>query len=382
MSRRRPRRAGGRVLGLASLAAGLPGLASAQPAEWRGEYTADLIGGVAGGDRPGGGLLQKLLVVAEGEPRPGWSVLASLQAVGGAMPSARHVGDLQVIDNIEAPDSRSVSEAWIAHAGPDGRWRVRIGLIDLNRDFDVQEVGALFLNSSFGVGPDLSQTGVNGPSIFPRPGLAAATSWRPSAAWRVQLGVFDGAPGSERQPLQASLSVSGREGALVIGEAEFRRRAAIVRLGLWSYTAKVAAPGDEPWAPDAASWGGYAQMQTALPAMGPDGASRAWLRVGLGRGAYDPVAVSIGGGLVREGVWAPDDSLGLAFAHARFGAAVGRAEGRNAPETVVELTYGRRLGPGLQIQPDLQYVIHPGGVRERDAALVLGLRLRAEFGPL
>ncbi|MEA2714557.1 MAG: hypothetical protein QOK27_2518, partial [Gemmatimonadales bacterium] len=44
-------------------------------------------------------------------------------------------------------------------------------------------------------------------------------------------------------------------------------------------------------------------------------------------------------------------------------------------ETTMELTYLAQLGSWLSVQPDLQYVIHPGGTRSTRNAVVLGLRV-------
>lgn len=49
---------------------------------------------------------------------------------------------------------------------------MRIGLYDLNSEFDALDDAGLFINSAFGVGTDIGLTGVNGPSIFPVTSLA------------------------------------------------------------------------------------------------------------------------------------------------------------------------------------------------------------------
>ena len=48
-----------------------------------------------------------------------------------------------------------------------------------------------------------------------------------------------------------------------------------------------------------------------------------------------------------------------------------------AGETTVELTYLAQLGSWLVVQPDVQYVIHPGGTRGMRNAVVPGLRIAA-----
>lgn len=66
-------------------------------------------------------------------------------------------------------------------------------------------------------------------------------------------------------------------------------------------------------------------------------------------------------------------SAALIGSHARpaGGAAAAQAGG----ETVLELTYACQLAAWLAVQPDLQYVIRPGGLRAARNAWVLGLRI-------
>ena len=67
------------------------------------------------------------------------------------------------------------------------------------------------------------------------------------------------------------------------------------------------------------------------------------------------------------------------MAAARNGSHYERAQtaagGPAAGETTVELTYLAQLGSWLTVQPDLQYVIHPGGTRATQNAVVSGLRV-------
>jgi porin len=61
--------------------------------------------------------------------------------------------------------------------------------------------------------------------------------------------------------------------------------------------------------------------------------------------------------------------------------AVGNQQGVPGPsfESVVELTYSIRLAPAIALQPDLQYVLHPGGSRQYGNALVAGFRAVVDF---
>ena len=79
------------------------------------------------------------------------------------------------------------------------------------------------------------------------------------------------------------------------------------------------------------------------------------------------------------------DVTGLAVASARNGGHFRRymatVEGTPAEhaETVIEATYLAEVFPWLTVQPDLQYVIHPGTDPALDNALVAGVRVEIVF---
>ena len=115
------------------------------------------------------------------------------------------VGDLQVISNIDASHAWRVFEFWYEFG--EGPWSVRTGLYDLNSEFDVNETGGLFLNSSHGMGPDFSQTGENGPSIFPVSSLALRAEWE-GKGFTARLAVLDGVPGHPHDPSSNEIDLS------------------------------------------------------------------------------------------------------------------------------------------------------------------------------
>jgi carbohydrate-selective porin OprB len=77
------------------------------------------------------------------------------------------VGDLLTVSNIDAEPGTRVLEAWV-DVPVAARWSLRLGKYDLNTEFDAIAAARLFLSSSQGVGPELSQSGAEGPSIYPR----------------------------------------------------------------------------------------------------------------------------------------------------------------------------------------------------------------------
>jgi len=140
-------------------------------------------------------------------------------AINGRPFSGDFVGDIQTLSNIEAPTSVRLFDLWVEQAF-NKKGSVRFGLLDLNHDFDAISPAGLFISSSHGIGPDISKSGRNGPSIFPVSSLAAEGAWSPSQRLTLKAGVFDGVSGDPQHP-GAFVSVA-RQDRLESGTRGFR----------------------------------------------------------------------------------------------------------------------------------------------------------------
>lgn len=344
-------------------------------------YTADVMSNLTGGMTRGTralGLLEASLTVDGGDlGLAGVEAFLNLQYAHGQGPTDDLIGDLQTVSNIEAPSALRPLEAWLSAPIAGDAVRAKLGLIDLNAVFDVQDVGALFVGSSHGIGPDFSQSGENGPSIYPTTALALVLEAEPAANWAVRLGAFDGVAGDPDRPRRTTLHLSEKEGALLVAEVERSLgKAAQLQIGAWTYTARFDAL--EPGAPRGHSRGAYAMLQAGHDALS------GWVRVGVADADVNPVAAYVGGGLVYTGLGAPEAQLGLAVAHARLGRqarTLARSEGwrANKAETAVELSYAYPLHPWLTVQPNLHYIVNPSADARLGDAVVAGLRLSIMF---
>lgn len=345
-----------------------------KPVALKGSYVTDIFGLADGGEDRGVDWMGRADLTAEfdggGVGLDGVTGFADLMFTQGREFSGRHVGDAQVVSNVEARRGLRLFEAWLSAPAGKGGLSVKGGLIDLNTEFDVQHVGAFFINSSHGVGPEFSQSGVNGPSIFPATSIGfMIKSERPGRTLR--LGVFDAVAGSHRDPRDVVIRFPGQRGALIVAEADVKvAEGADVQLGLWTYSSRFDRLSGTP-ARLRASRGAYALIEGAVTDR-----LDAWIRVGIADGRVDPIDRYMGGGLT----WGRDGSrVGLAVAHARLGDEAYGAAVLDRAETAIELSYDHAIGPNLSVQPDVQYVINPGWEPLRRDALVLGLRLKFAF---
>lgn len=348
------------------------------PVQFGATYVTDILSVVDGGIRRGTDWLGRGDVTASVDGRvfgiPGAELFVDVMGVNPPDFSGRHVGDAQTVSNVQANSAIRPYEAWLSV--PVGkRFTVKAGLIDLNTEFDVQDVGRSFLNSSFGIGPDFSQTGVNGPSIFPAPATAILFRYEDDD-WVARVGVFDAVAGSLANPRRTVFRIPGERGALLVGEVDRKLPGdGEVQLGLWHYTTRFnqidpAATGT------ANSQGGYALAEGTLAKNGK-ATLLGWARIGVASDSTNPIDLYLGGGVAWH---SEKDEIGLAVAHAHLGepgrrATIAAKGGADRAETTIEFTYSRPVAPWLTVQPDLQYVIDPSWVSSRDNALVAGVRL-------
>ena len=333
----------------------------------------------------------------------------------GGDPS-RDVGDAQIFDNIEAPDSIELYEAWWQRELLRGRVSLLIGLYDLSSEFDVNASAALFINSSFGTGAELANSGVNGPSIFPSTSLGARLKVNLTEHLLWQTVVLDGVPGDPNDPHGTHIHLSGDDGLLIASEAAFawwhsagangtpsalmrnrrrrfgRRLSALpytVKLaaGIWAYTKRLNEVGPPSAEEDTGKQCGHPGVYVLADYDATaDGGPGLFARAGIADGDVQQFAAYAGAGVVYTGLVPRRDAdeLGFGVAAAFNGSPYERAiraDGGSPAdaEIALEWTYRAVLTPWLSLQPDLQYILDPGARSDRPNAVVLGLRTEIAF---
>ncbi len=190
-------------------------------------YTGDLIANTRGGNA------RKRTYLGAVDATLAWDMAALFERDLGVLfvyglwnhggrPST-FVGDVQATDNIDAPDSVRLFEAWWQRTLLDERMSLLVGLYDVNSEFYAIDSAELFLNGSFGMGGELGNTGRSGPATFPVAGWGARFKAEPARGFELQIAVVEGAPGDPRRPTATSLDFDDGEGAFVIAEIAHHR---------------------------------------------------------------------------------------------------------------------------------------------------------------
>jgi porin len=376
-----------------------------------GSELANLRGGARTGSTYGGVLHLKLTATGDRVGWPGTSAFVDVMTIHGGRPS-RRVGDAQGTSNLEGPSGTQIEEAWIQQNFKDSRASILLGIYDLNSEFYRLAAAGLFLNSSFGVGPEFAQSGAEGPSIFPRTAAGLRLAVKPTANSVLRAALLDGVP--IVRPDGSRAAFRGGDGVLGVVEFAWLSRGASPaappsetrdRIGRYSalaaYDDKLAAgtwrySGQYPDLSDTdgngkpprrqGSSGAYVVGERLL--IGADDVSVKRLSAFGQAGFADPrtnrFGSYFGAGIVASG-WGPmrkADQAGLSLAHARNGNHYLRAVASTSPrraETTIELSYLTRVSKYMTFQPDIQCVFHPNADPLLGNALVLQFRFEIAF---
>ncbi len=275
-------------------------------------------------------------------------------------------GDLQGFSNIDAPAFTRLGEAWYEQRMAAGRWRIKAGRMDANRDFASIEASADFLNSSMGYSPTIRAfpTYPN-----PRPGIVGGGEFLGHLG--VTAGMYRSAEGECEDLASSSPHV------FVVGELASRwtgasRLSGRATAGLWRHTGHRLSAGRYPAAVAHSPF--FTLEQVVWP--GSDGrAAVAFAQYGATPGVMG-IDRHLGMGLAWNGPLPGrgNDMLGVAATSARMVTLEERLQ--RVVETSFAIFYKYEMTPWLALQPDLQYIRHPGGHADRAPAVAMTCRLR------
>ncbi|WP_461656153.1 carbohydrate porin [Methylorubrum aminovorans] len=345
--------------------------------------------------------------------------------------SRLYANNLTTVSGIEALPSTRLFELWIEQRFLDDRFSVKIGQISADTEFAIAQSAVVFVNAGFGwpnVGAVVLPSG--GP-IYPLATPAIRLKYEPTLELSFQGALFNGdpagrpPPGDDTDPQRRNRTGTNfrvNDPALLIGEVAYAYRSlpgtdhlpGTATLGGWYHFGRFDSPrldevrgrflADPESSGIARRFRGdaglYAMLDQTIyrePGRENAGAS-AFLRVSAVPSDRNLIDLYVDAGIAYRGLFAgrPNDTLGFGVIHSRISPAA-RAFDRDArlfgvglgplrsSETVFEATYQAELVPGFTLQPDLQYVMRPGGGladargRRLRNATVMGLRATINY---
>jgi len=398
--------------------------------------TGEVLGNVTGGIKRGAvfeGRLEMLLDL-DLDKAVGWSGAtfhANAYQIHGRGLSANDLGNnILTASGIEATRATRLFDLWLQQEFFDGSLSARIGQLAADDEFFVSEYAANFVNSTFGWPGILAAILPGGGPADPLATPGARIKLAPTESLSFAAAIFNGDPAGAgtgnpqlRDPSGTSFRVS--DGAFVIGEAAYalnqEKGAAglpgTYKLGAWYHTGRFADQHfdsngrslADPAGSGVASlhrgdFGFYAiadQLAWRAPGTTDNGLG-IFLRLAGNPADRNLVDAYVDGGINYKGLFPErdDDVFGIAVGFARISDAASardrdasRFAGASGPahdfETALEITYRAQLAPWWSLQPDLQYILHPGGsiadpgdprgIRPIRDALILGARSAVTF---
>lgn len=365
-------------------------------------YTGEVLRNTKGGIDQGSEYLDNIDLTLALDAEKLWGMqggtlyLYIISNNGGA--PGDHVGAAQGVTNIEAPSTTKLYEAWYEQGfGDEGQMSLLFGLYDLNAEFDLMPSSRLFINPSHGIGPEFSQSGINGPSIFPTTSLGLRFRSSIASHGYLLAAIWDGVPGDPGNHHGTHIKLGNGDGTLMAIEAGVNVASAIeedgrpdgkVGLGFWRYSAEF----DDLTETDvhgnpvrrSNNQGLYLLSEYALTreAEDPMQGLSIFARAGIANDDINPASRYMSLGLIYTGPFEgrDGDRIGLAAGTLFNGDKYVALTGADEKEMAIELTYSAIIAPWLAVQPGLQYnILKPPADPEMHNSLLVGMRFEIAF---
>jgi porin len=332
---------------------------------------------------------------------PGAVVDVSASIRSGSSLSDEAIGNVFNVAQVCCGATYRLVDLYYEQALADDRLNLRLGRQAAGDEFLASPLYGLFVSSAINGNPSGVALNAPGMTMYPMATWAARVRVRPTQASYVMAALMNG---------DASLAANDKHGAdfsmrgplFAIVEAGYRLNQGEgarglpgnYKVGAWyddhRFTRFSSLGPDTPAQTTRGSAGAYLLVDQMVYRDGDAGHMRSltpFASLVLAPDAdVNPLPTFANGGLVAQGLvpGRDDDRAVLAVVYGRFSNRLQAAQRRtgSAPqdyELALEGGYLVQVTPWLQVEPDLQYVVNPGGTGRTPDALVVGVQLSVTF---
>ncbi len=365
---------------------------------WKFIYVGEVFSNPIGGLRQGGIYegYAKFGVGLNLERALGWegsTLYANLLYPHGESLTQNYVRDLNGVSNIDGYDSIRLYKFWFQKNFSGDRFSFRIGQIAADKEFFTSASAGVFINNAFGTPAVFSQN-ITGP-IYPVSAPGVRLRWEPTTAFSLRMAAFSGDVGTQTaNQHQVSFRLKPENGTLLLFEAAYKTQQNPDSSGLpgtfmfGSFVNNKDSADNLGRANHRGNYGGYLVAdQQVFQEKTADGTPRglsAYARIGYAPRDRNLVDFDTEAGLNYVGLVRPRsrDITGLGFAYTHVSNDAQLPFGKSPAghhEALIEASYLAPLTEWLSVQPDCQYIFHPGATYGRPNAFVLGLRFLLSF---
>jgi porin len=313
---------------------------------------------------------------------PGGTLYIDFQNINGEFGS-KDVGDIQNVDSFHSNPRTQLAELWYEQFFLDYKMYVRVGKIDAGEQFNLTSDAINFINNAMSQTPNIPAF-----PAYPDPACGADVFIQPNDHFYAGLGIFDGAlqDGIETGELGPATLFGPPGDLFYIAETGLKWKLhdnlpGTIGVGGWHETAKFDRFNGGA---DRGTSGFYLIADQMLYRTHPQKNDPQGLGMFFRYGWADPhvnqIEHHIAGGLDWVGLFPKRDAdvLGLGATAALLSTDHGAGFDERA-EVTVETFYKIQITPYFSVEPDVQYVINPGGISSRDNALFAILRISVDF---
>jgi porin len=342
----------------------------------------------------------------------------------GSNLSTKYIGNALTASSVAGTPAFRADELWLQQNFLHDAISLRAGLLALDTEFMSSDTASMFVNSTFGV-DFFTMNMPNGGPAYPMamPGVRLAV--QPSSWLTLRTAFTQANPFTQQQNLHGfDWNFGPVGGLLAINEAvatwnkdpQSKGLPGTAKAGFWfqnaqepliagrtpsAYTSgfygiidqQLYVVPDKPAAssPSASSSGKNCvdpgkDPQPAAPTCSCSGKGlSSFIRLNFTPQSGNQTSFYSDAGLAYTGLipGRDADKLGVAFGYAKASSQVvsaAAASGQPASfEAVAEFSYAIQLSQAISLQPDLQYILRPGGTQQYGNALVVGARAVVNF---